>query len=177
MYVTGEREPVDASKSVLERAKWVRSPDQGAEVFRLQCSQCHTTDGYLGIRPLVRGRSSASMEGMMARVHQWRGRRMPPFTGNEEDRYAVSVHLAKLGGGEITPRRASASGGAIFDSNCAMCHGSEGEFPIAPLVSGRNEEDLYEAIGRLPDLNPMMPPFEGNDAERRALAQHLVTRR
>lgn len=177
MYVTGEREPVDTAKSVLERARWVRSPDHGAEIFRLQCSQCHTLDGYLAIRPLVRGRSSASMDAMMGRLHQWRGRRMPPFTGTDDDRYAVSVYLAKLGGGTVSPPATQPSGAASFDSHCAMCHGEGSEFPIAPLVAGKSEAQLYDAIGRLPDLNPMMPPFDGSEAERRALARHLAAMR
>jgi hypothetical protein len=54
-----------------------------------------------------------------------------------------------------------------------MCHGQDGEWPIGQRVAGRNEKELYEAIGKLEELNPMMPAFEGTDDERKALAGWL----
>jgi hypothetical protein len=40
---------------------------------------------------------------------------------------------------------------------------------------GRAADAFYEMIGRLPAINDMMPAFEGTDAERRALAEHLAS--
>lgn len=166
---------------VLASAHFVRpvkaEREAGQEVFRLLCSQCHTVDGYLAVRPLVTGRSSNTIEGTLARLDTWRHRRMPPFAGTAAERRALAVYLASLGGGRIDPLTPKVSGSAVFDASCAMCHGPDGEWPIAPRVAGKSETELYDTIGRLPTMNEMMPPFEGTDEERRALAQYLAAAR
>jgi mono/diheme cytochrome c family protein len=169
----------------------------GREVFRLLCASCHTVDGYLAIRPLVANRSSVAIEGMLDRLAlprgrdgaeaawsapgvtlaTWRGRRMPPFVGTPQEKRALAVYLAGLGGGEIaklTPGVPSAAGAAAFESHCAACHGEGSDWPLAPHVAGRSEAEIHDIIGRLPQLNDAMPPFEGTDAERRAIASHLL---
>jgi mono/diheme cytochrome c family protein len=191
MYVNAIREPHDA-RGILATAKFTRLPANfpqadawtledearaGGEVFRLTCSQCHTTDGYLAIRPLVQGRSATTIEGTVARLATWRNLRMPPFAGTDAEARAVAVYLARLGGGKVEPRAPKADGAAIFEANCAMCHGPASEWPIAPRVTGQSAEQLYEVLGQLPQRNEMMPPFEGTDAERRALAQFLAAQR
>jgi mono/diheme cytochrome c family protein len=164
--------------------------EAGQEVFRLLCSECHTVDGYLAVRRLVRGRSSSVIEGLLPRLAApregsawttphvqlatWRDRRMPPFAGTPHERRALAVFLATLGGGKIEPHAATVSGAAVFEAACAMCHDPGAGWPIASLITGRSETDLYDAIGRLPQLNEAMPPFEGTDEERRALAKHLA---
>lgn len=193
---------------VIAASKWARIPagidpaapksvDEeaaiGSEIFRLTCSQCHTVDGYLAVRPLVAGWNTSALEGVIDRLavpsdlekgwtavpvkfESWRGRRMPPFPGNEVEEHALAVYLAKLGGGAIIPRPAAGvvDGAAIFEANCSACHGDGSDWPIAPIITGRNRDQIYESLGRLPELNEMMPPFEGGDAERDALAQHLA---
>lgn len=166
----------------------------GREVFRLLCSQCHTTDGYLAVRPLVKGRSSAAIEGTLTRLAQprdgagheaswarprvqlatWRNRRMPPFVGTADEQRALAVYLASIGGGRIEPRGPFVSGAAVFEASCAACHMPDGDWPMAPRTAGKSELQLYDEIGKLPELNDMMPPFEGSDAERHALANYLA---
>jgi len=150
---------------------------RGREVFRLACSACHTVDGYLGMRRLVRGVSVAGASGTIARLATWRHRRMPPFAGSEAERRALAEYLATLGGASPDDLRAAAAGetlGArLFDENCSVCHGADTEHPFR--VKGRSAGELYDLIGRLPSVNDAMPPFEGTDAERRALAGHLTT--
>ncbi len=46
---------------------------------------------------------------------------------------------------------------------------------MAAMVKGRDAATLYEMIGRLDEVSRVMPPFEGSDAERRALADYLET--
>jgi mono/diheme cytochrome c family protein len=206
---------VDAlnTRGVLNTSAWVRPtpPDllapheypqraahQGRELFRVLCSACHTTDGYLALRPLVRGKSAAAFDGMLTklaapvdragkgttwdnpdlRLRTWRDRRMPPFVGTVEERQILAAYLALLGGAAPadvvlgTPRSAEL-GKAVFESQCAMCHGPDG---VAPFNhKGRDPAVFYEMIGRLPQVNEMMPAFEGTDEERRAVAAHLAT--
>ena len=66
------------------------------------------------------------------------------------------------------------SGQEVFDEACAMCHAPDADWPLAELVEGLSADDLYELIGMLPELNEDMPPFEGTDEERRALAAYLA---
>jgi mono/diheme cytochrome c family protein len=199
MYVNGVRAapaaPDDAfaidrvrQRGILETALWARNVpnsgdavaddvSRGREVFRLTCSACHTEDGYLGMRPLVRGVSAAAAHRTIGRLDGWRHRRMPPFAGNEAEQRALAAYLATLGGASIEALRTSAAGAAIgarlFDENCSVCHGADTEHPFD--AKGRSADELYELLARLPSVNDAMPPFEGTDAERRALAEHLVT--
>jgi mono/diheme cytochrome c family protein len=176
-----------AAKSVEDEAM------AGREIFRIACMQCHTLDGYQAIRPLVAGWNSAALEGVIdklavpsdaekgwgatpLRFETWRGRRMPPFPGNELERRALAVYLAQVGGGAVIakPAGGAVDGAAVFEANCSACHGEGGDWPIAPLVGGKTRDQLHESLGRLSEINEMMPPFEGTDAERAALAEHLA---
>ena len=197
---------------VLKTSAWVRpvpedllSPadyparvaHQGRELFRTLCAACHTTDGYLAIRPLVRGKGPDALGGVIARLaapvdaagaaaawntphvqlKTWRGRRMPPFVGTDEERQLLAAYLAVLGGANpaalAPPAPASDAGKAYFDANCAACHGPEG---LAPFDhDARKPAELYEMIGRLPGINEMMPAFEGSDVQRKALSEYLAS--
>ncbi|MFA6955713.1 MAG: c-type cytochrome [Thermoanaerobaculia bacterium] len=193
---------------VLAAAKWSRLPagvdlasmksvDEeaavGKEVFRLLCTQCHTVDGYVAIRPLVAGWNTGALEGVIDRlavpsdkekgwtavpmkVDTWRGRRMPPFAGNEAEERALAVYLATLGGGAVIPKPAAGSvdGAAIFEANCSACHGDGSDWPIEKRVAGKTRDQIHDALGHLDTLNADMPPFEGSDAERDALADYLA---
>jgi mono/diheme cytochrome c family protein len=187
---------------VLRTALWARptsglvdAPDvvagEGRELFRLECSACHTIGGYLAMRPLVAGTTPAALDGMLARLatpegdwqarplvlHTWRGRRMPPFVGTRGERRALAAYLAAVGG--ASPEALAAFGTETdpakkyFDENCAMCHGSDAEFPFG--ARGRSAGEIYELLGKLETINEMMPPLQATDEERRALADHLAT--
>ncbi|MCA1732110.1 MAG: c-type cytochrome, partial [Acidobacteria bacterium] len=170
----------------------------GREVFRLTCSQCHTIDGYVAIRPLVTGKSASAIEGLLDRLAvprdirghdatwstpgvvlaSWRNRAMPPFSGTAAEKRALAVYLAKLGGGSIDEATAPETGDAaaeLFEESCAMCHGPDSEWPLLERIAGRSETELYEQLGDLEAINEMMPPFEGTDEERRALSAWLAT--
>jgi mono/diheme cytochrome c family protein len=169
----------------------------GAELFRLECSACHTVDGHLGIRRLVEGRTVPALETILeslaepvgkdgeptawtdahARLRTRLGRRMPPFVGTDAERHALAVHLARLGGdagaGMETQATAAAPGEEAFETYCAACHGPDGPWPIAERLHGRSAEELYDLLGRLPEVREEMPPFAGTEEEREALAEYL----
>ncbi len=191
---------------VLRAARWTRLPEpaadpvanmeaEGREVFRLLCRSCHTTDGYLAIRPLVAGKGTEALRTIIAnlaspagpggdetswdqppaRLRTWRGRRMPPFAGTDQERLALAFYLARLGGTPAElPGKQAATGPAqaYFDENCSACHGTGADFPIGGR--GRTPAELHEMLGRLPEINEVMPPFEGPDDLRQALAEHLA---
>jgi mono/diheme cytochrome c family protein len=174
-----------------------RQDEEGRAVFRLLCRSCHTVDGYLAVRPLVSGRSVGALDGMLAKLaipvdgqgqpvgwdqaraglSTWRGRQMPPFAGTIDERRALAVHLALLGG--ATPQGIAAAAAAddlgrqFFEDNCAMCHGADAQFPFRGRQT-RSAEEFAEMLGRLPEINEMMPPFGGTPEQRLAVAAHLA---
>ena len=209
-----DRFTVDAidAAGVLKTSAWTRPvpnhllapPDyaarvehQGRELFRALCASCHTVDGYLAIRPLVRGKAPEALNGVLARlasptdaagtttawntlpvhVKTWRGRRMPPFAGTDEERQMLAGYLALLGGtapSALSPPAPSADiGKTYYDANCAACHAPDGLAPFDP--KNRKPEEFYEMIGRLPAVNEMMPAFEGTEEQRKALAEYLAS--
>jgi mono/diheme cytochrome c family protein/cytochrome bd-type quinol oxidase subunit 1 len=168
----------------------------GREVFKLECTACHTERAHLGIVRLVRGKSVAAITAVLdaaakpvtadgqptswsdprVRVATWLGRRMPPFAGTEAEKRALAIHLARLGGdaGAGVEAPAVALGGtAVFEQHCSACHGPEAAWPIRDRLRGRTAGDFYDLIGRLPQVREEMPPFSGTEDERRALAQYL----
>ncbi len=64
-----------------------------------------------------------------------------------------------------------AEGRQVLGRKCLHCHD---QIPLPPRVRGWSVERAYEALGRLPELNPAMPAFYGSDEERRALAAFLA---
>ncbi|HVO09599.1 MAG TPA: c-type cytochrome [Vicinamibacteria bacterium] len=168
----------------------------GQVVFAVECAACHTLDGHLSIRSLVRGRGVAALETVLeqtarpvasdgraaswsepgVRVVTWRGRRMPPFAGTRAEQHALAVYLSRLGGDSAAGLDSPAPPGgglAAFEAHCSACHGAGAPWPIQPRLRGRSAAELYELIGRLPELREEMPPFSGSENERRALAAYL----
>ena len=168
----------------------------GREVFKLECSACHTERAHLGVRRLVQGKSVAAITAILdaaarpitadgrpgawsdpgVRVASWLGRRMPPFAGTAAEKRALAVHLARLGGDEragLETAVAVGGGAEAFERHCASCHGPDSPWPVAERLRGRAAADFYEMIGRLPQVREEMPPFSGTEDERRALAEHL----
>lgn len=150
----------------------------GSELFKIQCSACHTVDGYQAIRPLVAGWSVGASERILGRLDTHRGRRMPPFLGTEAEKNALAVYMARLGGDEaagiVRPSEAGL-GATLFDDQCAFCHAQDSDFPIANYLADYDESSMFGALGRLSELNEMMPDFEGSDEEREALARFLIS--
>ncbi len=175
-----------------------RVAHQGRELFRVLCAACHTVDGYLAVRPLVAGKSVAALDGMLTRLavpvdaagapgawnspdlhlRTWLGRRMPPFTGSPEERQLLAAYLALLGGARPENLSPAAPGGGdagqtYYESNCAACHAADAMAPFD--AKGRPASVFFEMLGRLPEINEAMPPFEGSHEERTAVAEYLAT--
>jgi mono/diheme cytochrome c family protein len=169
---------------------------QGRALFVVECSICHTRDGHLGVRRLVQGMRGTAIEGLLGRLalpetsgghvaswsagdlrlRTWRGRRMPPFVGTVAERQALARYLAAEGGATESPAQSGAGepdvGRQYFERNCDVCHGPSASVPL--VAKGRPAAAFYAILGRLPSVNAMMPPFDGTDEERHAVARYLA---
>lgn len=67
---------------------------------------------------------------------------------------------------------AVAAGKEVFARRCVGCHR---DVPLQRRVAGWSAERAYQTIGQLPSVpRAHMPPFPGDDEERRALAVFLA---
>ncbi|HVP35383.1 MAG TPA: c-type cytochrome [Terriglobales bacterium] len=66
-----------------------------------------------------------------------------------------------------------AQGTYLFGQNCSTCHTMGGLNDIKDRVQGRSEDGIYVILGNTHQMVPFMPPFSGNDGERRALSAFL----
>jgi mono/diheme cytochrome c family protein len=191
-------------RGVLRTAIWTLMPpkakaetleghEEGREMFRFLCSSCHTIDGHLGIKKLVQGQSVASLENLLGKLAEpvnlsssvdgwadpklqlrtWRGRRMPPFVGTEAEKRSLARYLASFSGVSQQSELAG-EGQRIFEEKCLFCHGKDANWPIEQIAAGKTAVEFYDKIGRLPEINPIMPFFEGGDDQRLALSQYLA---
>jgi mono/diheme cytochrome c family protein len=167
--------------------------EAGSTVFKVLCTSCHTVNGHLAIRTLVEGKNANSIQGILDRLAQpvditgqpttwsdpdlllstWRGRRMPPFAGTEQELELLSLFLVSLAGEPKAGVGPVSEGQRIFEEKCIFCHGSSADWPMERLAPGSSSEEFFEKIGRLPEFNPIMPPFEGTENERHLLADFL----
>jgi cytochrome d ubiquinol oxidase subunit I len=120
------------------------SGSAGELMFRGQCNNCHTLDGYRAIRPLLHGRDRGAIVKLLAMLHDPPANSpyknyMPPLVGTPDEIGALAGYLDRL----VNPAVAGASndvalGKTIFESNaCNACHGDGGAgTPIAPALVG-----------------------------------------
>ena len=107
---------------------------------------------------------------------------MPGYLYANQLLLSESHLMGKEGMASVTPwYPALAAGGAdehgafLFAQNCTACHTLRGINGIDLRVRGRSEDGLAVIIGRLHDMVPFMPPFSGNDEERRMLTRFLAS--
>jgi len=186
-------DPAFEGLPVAERA--ALEAEAGREVFRLECAVCHTEQGHLGIRRLVRGKSVAAITAVVdaaarpvsadgrpvswsepgVRVATWRGRRMPPFAGTDAEKRALAIHLARQGGDQRAglERPAAVAGGAeAFEQHCSACHGPESPWPVADRLRKARQE--WERT-RTPYQREVLGTFKSDQERAQFLAQHAPT--
>jgi len=69
--------------------------EAGRELFRIQCEQCHTVDGYNGIKILVYGWNLKKLEREVADIHNLK-QYMPPSHGVGDEHRALAFWLKSL---------------------------------------------------------------------------------
>jgi mono/diheme cytochrome c family protein len=75
----------------------------------------------------------------------------------------------------VTPENRLEAGKEVFRLLCSACHTVDGYNAIRPFIQDWPEDYIHEQLGQLNVLASVMPPFQGNDTERDALAGWLAT--
>jgi cytochrome d ubiquinol oxidase subunit I len=98
-------EPGYREQSYLSLTRWhpevePLSKEHGEWAFRLQCTSCHTRDGYRGMTSRTEAWTGVSGFKWLETMDQQGV--MPPFVGTAEDRAAISAYIQSLHGREVT---------------------------------------------------------------------------
>ncbi len=169
---------------LLKTAKWSKykevTPENqleaGREIFHLQCQSCHTLDGYRSMRKIIQKRnwSYSALRTNLGSLDKMFNGVMPPFAGTEEEKEALANFLISLPPGHVPGAPPPGLGGeAVYEQYCAPCHQRAADDPLFAKLGKLDEQTIYYLISKLDSLNPEIPPFEGTDQERQALAEWI----
>lgn len=170
---------------------------KGKQLFEANCATCHgpgaagTQDGpsLIGVGSAAvhfqvsTGRMPMQMSGPQAMA------KPPQF--DEEQTLQLAAYVATLGAGPTIPTAEmvdpalgnSANGGALFRTNCAMCHNAVGaggaltEGKYAPALWESTPTVLYEAMATGPQAMPVFSDANLSPEEKRDIIAFLVEQR
>ncbi|GAB6126674.1 cytochrome ubiquinol oxidase subunit I [Humidesulfovibrio idahonensis] len=75
---------------------------------------------------------------------------------------------------EVTPENKLQAGAELYQHQCASCHSIGGPMNnIKPWAANLTENGMIALLGAISRVNPAMPPFVGNQAEKEALAAYV----
>ncbi len=116
----------------------------GESLYSSYCRTCHGSDargarGYPNLRD-TDWLYGGEPENIKTSILQGRVALMPAWEGvlSAEDIFNVTAYVEQLSGREVNSVHASL-GGAIFNRNCAMCHGADGKGN--PMLGAANLSD------------------------------------
>jgi mono/diheme cytochrome c family protein len=155
-----------------------RATDYGRQLFVLQCSACHSIDGYRSLRKRVSGWDAEFAKEMLAHMDKTRAP-MPQFGGNEADRVALGNYLASLNPpenhGAVTDANRMQVGERAFQVHCGSCHTINGNFrPLRGAFQGSDAEQVENLLPMLDSMSPNMPHFAAPEDDTHALAAYIT---
>ncbi|MFC1493032.1 c-type cytochrome, partial [candidate division KSB1 bacterium] len=181
MYVNSlrpEEYPMIRDKGgILKYANWVENKDvtskleAGRDIFRVACRNCHSINGYKGLKKTLNGLNKEFIAEVIQRLELLRGK-MPPFPGIPDEREALAEYLHS-----ITDQNYKISTGEeVFKKRCNICHTQAGEFRgLTQLLNVHDQESLLKRIPTLGSMQKKMAPWSGTDEEARMLAEYIST--
>jgi ubiquinol-cytochrome c reductase cytochrome c subunit len=155
-----------------------QATDEGKVLFLRNCSSCHGLKGEGsgdGRSPSLIGVGAASVDFQVGTGRMPAARsevpQVPakPVQFSQKEIAALAAYVASLGPGPAIPSKEqvdfskadAAAGGAIYRTNCAMCHnfaGSGGALTqgkFAPSLKGTTPKHIYEAMLTGPQSMPV----------------------
>ena len=155
-----------------------RTGDDGADLFRRACRSCHTIDGYKPLKPPFDGTDQAFIAAIVKGAYVLKGN-MPPFLGIEKEAQLIASHIH----GKVDNRHLKdiyglsgvELGKKVYDIRCGSCHEIGGYNDKWESLTGLTAEDHGDILDMAGDLGEEMPEFTGDDIERQALIQYLLS--
>jgi mono/diheme cytochrome c family protein len=155
-----------------------KTGDDGADLFRRACRSCHTIDGYKALKPFFDGTDEEFIAGIVRGTGAMKGN-MPPWYGTEEESQLLAAHLYK----QVDQRHMSEVyglsgvelGRKIYELRCSGCHEIGGYNDKFASLVDLTEEDYNDILDMAGDFAEEMPDFTGDEVERAALIQYLMT--
>jgi mono/diheme cytochrome c family protein len=155
-----------------------RTGDDGADLFRRACRSCHTFGNYKALKPAFDGTDRAFIAAMVKGTQVVKGN-MPPFLGTDEEANLIAAHIYSRVDQRPLSEKYGLSGVAlgrkVFDIRCGGCHEMGGYSDKWQSLSGLTAGDYSDLLDMAGDLGEEMPDFTGDEAERQALIEYLVS--
>jgi len=124
----------------------------GMAFFAVTCSACHGEDASGHIGPDIRGHTVDDVKAAVARVPMMVGVK----SSTETQLNAVGDYIHGLAEATpVLPMTALPDGEAVFQQNCAACHGPDATGLVGPNITSASLEDITAAIGRVPMMVAM----------------------
>ncbi|MDQ1580334.1 MAG: ubiquinol-cytochrome c reductase cytochrome c subunit [Microbacteriaceae bacterium] len=183
-----------STASAAPAAASQQSVDQGKKLFMSNCATCHglsasgTTNG-----PSLIGVGAAAVDfqvgtGRMPMAMNGPQAQQKPVQFNGSDITALADYVASLAPGPGIPNASlldatqgnAANGGALFRTNCAMCHNVAGaggaltEGKFAPALSGVSAQHIYEAMVTGPQNMPVFNDSNISPSGKRDIITYLT---
>ena len=138
----------------------------GAVLFENNCAACHAPED---LSPAFEEMELPGIREQLATLDQISDE-MVPFEGSEEEAELLARFLFALNNEVANEPPEEIDGVMLFENNCSVCHANE---DVAEFVSGWDRSTIREALDELETLSEEMPPYEGSNAEKEALANYL----
>lgn len=136
--------------------------DPGQQVYDRYCIGCHDIDI---VRQWAAGLTREDILAGLGRLSQLNAM-MEDFAGTPEETQQLTAFLA---GGEAAPATVN-PGQALYEANCAGCHGQE---VVTAWAAGKSAAEIIAGLAELGRLNSMMAGLSLAPDERTALADWL----
>ncbi len=155
-----------------------RAGDDGADLFRHSCRECHTISGYKALKPAFDGTDPTYIAAIVQSVHLLRGN-MPPFLGTRAEAqkiaHYIAGHLDLRPLGVIYGLQGVELGKKVYEIRCGSCHVPGGMDDKAKSFEGLNQKDLEDMLDNAENLGEGMPAFTGSASDRAALVSFILT--
>ena len=168
------------------------SKDPGAEAYAHHCAICHgdRRQGNLpGFPPLVGISHRMNSEKIAALIHSGRGR-MPAFPGVKDDELTALLRFLDTAepaedaaAGSVAHTTLSEAGRALFEQNCAFCHGRDAQggetgpdLTQSKLVRRDRTGDAIATVIREGRPDGKMPPFNFSAQQIRSIIAFIHER-
>ena len=155
-----------------------RTGDDGADLFRHACRNCHTLAGYKALKPAFDGTDRAFISAIVQGTQHIKGN-MPPFLGTAAEAEKLAGYLRE----RIDPRpladiyklEGMALGRKVYDLRCGKCHVLGTASDKSKSLAGQSTEDLNGLLDMAANLGEGMPAFTAEASERKVLVAYLQT--